>query len=146
MLRRLARFSAVLVAVLALAGITFAGATLAAGSTFKNTTTVAVSPQVQLATSSFGSGADVTVTYSCFPGFGGKGGYPGGGGFASVSLTDLNGNQGFAGFSPTCNDTKQSAAVFVQGFLGPFAAGSGAASAFICGFDCNSASREVKIS
>jgi hypothetical protein len=94
----------------------------------------------------FGSGADVTITYSCFPGFGGKGGYRGGDGFASMSLTDLNGNQGFAAFSPTCNGTKQSAAVFVMGSLGPFAAGEGAASAFICGFDCNSASREVKIS
>lgn len=146
MLRRLARFSAVLIAVLALAGITFAGATLSAAGSTKSTTTVAISPQVQLATSAFGPGANVSITYSCFPGFGGKGGYPGGSGFGSVSLTDLNGNQGFAGFSPTCDDTKQSMTVFVMGSLGPFAAGDGAVNAFVCGFDCNFASREVKIS
>src|SRR5260370_18930802 len=121
MLRRLARFSAVLIAVLALAGITFMGATLsAAGSTFKSTTTVSISAHVKLASSNFGPGANVTITYSCFPGFGGKGGY-GGNGFGSVTLTDLNGNQGFTSFGPTCDDTKHSLSLFVMAQPAPSA-------------------------
>jgi hypothetical protein len=143
MLRRLARFSAVLIGVLVIASLAFASATLtAAGSSTKSTTTLSIGSKATLGTGPFGPGASVSLTYSCFPGFGGKGGY-GGGSFGSVSLTDLTGHQGFQGFSATCDDKKHNTTVFVTGF---FSAGDGAASAFLCGFDCASTSREVKIS
>ena len=140
---RIARFLAMMVAVLAVAGLTFVWASTSAGATtFKSTTSISIGSQVKLATSQFGPGANVTVTYSCFPGSGGKGGY-GGGNFGSVNMTDLSGNQGFGSFTPTCDDKKHVATVFVFGFFNP---GAGAANGFICGFDCNSTSREIKIS
>src|ERR1700693_6139740 len=153
MMGRMARLVSIVVGVLAIALITMAAVGAAAGvsgSTFKSTTSVSIGAQAKLATSQFGPGVNVTVTYSCFPGFGG--GYPGGGAFGSVAVTDLQGNQGFGGFTPTCNDARQTAVVFVQAFptvkggSASFVAGAGAANAFVCGFDCNSTSREVRIS
>jgi hypothetical protein len=156
MLGRITRLVVVLVAVLAIALVTMAAVGAAAGvsrSAVKSTTSVSIGSQATLASSLFGPGVNVTINYSCFPGFGGKGGYPGGGAFGSVSVTDLQGNQGFGSWSPNCNDTRQTAVVFVQAFgtakgggPGSFVAGAGAASAFVCGFDCNSTSREIKIS
>ncbi len=141
--RRLIRYLAVVVGVFAIATFVFATATLAAGSTApKSTTTISIGSRVHLGSSPFGPGANVSVTYSCFPGGGGKGSY-GGGSFGDVSLTDLHGNQGFSAFSATCDDTKHTTTVFVPGF---FSRGAGAAFAFICGFDCASKSLEVKIS
>ena len=143
MLRRLTRFSVILIGVFAITGIAFASATLAAGpSSTKSTTTVSIGSSAHLGSGPFGPGVSVSLTYSCFPGFGGKGGY-GGGSFGSVGITDLQGDQGFQGFSATCDDKKHTTTVFVSGF---FNAGAGAANAFLCGFDCASASREVKIS
>lgn len=148
--RRPLRFISILVATSALALATMAVVGLAAGgaagkTTFHSTTTVSIAAQATLTQpgNPLGKGLSVTVNYSCFPGSGGKGGYPGGGGFASVSVTDLIGSQGFGGFAPKCDDTKQTAVVFVPG---GFAAGAGAANAFVCGFDCNGTSREIKIS
>ena len=142
-LRRLIRYFAVALGVFIIATFVFASATLAAGgSTVKSTTTISIGSRVHLGQSAFGPGANVSISYSCFPGGGGKGGY-GGGSFGSVSLTDLNGDQGFSGFSATCDDKKHTTTVFVPGF---FNAGAGAASAFLCGFDCNSTSHEVRIS
>jgi hypothetical protein len=152
MLGRMARLVLVLVAVLTMAVLTMAAVAAAAGVSggkIKPTTTVSIGPQATLTGDPLGSGLNVTITYSCFPGFGG--GYPGGGAFGSVSVTDLQGNQGFGNFSPNCNDTRQTAVVFVQasgGVKGPatFVEGRGAANAFVCGFDCNGSIREIKIS
>jgi len=142
-LRRLVRYSAVAIGVFIIATFAFASATLAAGaSTPKSTSTISIGSQAHLGSGPFGPGATISVTYSCFPGFGGKGGY-GGGSFGDVTLTDLNGTQGFQSFSATCDDKKHTTNVFVTGFFSP---GGGAASAFLCGFDCASTSREVKIS
>jgi hypothetical protein len=149
----MARLVAVVVGVFTVGLITMAAVGAAAGSsggTFKSTTSVSIGAQATLATSLFGPGVNVTINYSCFPGFGGP--YPGGGGFGSVSVTDLHGDQGFGSFSPTCNDAKQTTVVFVLAFAtvkggsASFVAGPGAANAFVCGFDCNSTSREIKIS
>jgi len=142
-LRRLVRLSAVFIGVFIIATFAFASATLAAGGgTSKSTSSLSIGNQVHLGTGPFGPGATVTISYTCFPGFGGKGGY-GGGAFGSVQLGDLNGDQGFQSFSPICDDKKHTTTVFVSGFFTP---GAGAASAFLCGFDCASKSQEVKIS
>jgi hypothetical protein len=140
---RIARFLAIMVTVLAVAGITFVWASTSAGaSNAKSTSTISVGNQVKLASSIYGPGANVTVSYSCFPGFGGgKGGY--GGDFGSVTLTDLPGNKGFGSFNPTCDDRKHTAVVFVFGF---FNSGGGAVQSYICGFDCAFTTQEVRIS
>jgi hypothetical protein len=154
MMGRLARLVSIVVGVLAIALITMAAVGAAAGvsgSTFKSTTSVSIGAQAKLATSPFGAGVNVTITYSCFPGFGG-GPYPGGGAFGSVAVTDLVGDQGFGNWTPTCNDARQTVVVFVQAFSTvkggstSFVAGPGAANAFVCGFDCNGTSREIRIS
>jgi hypothetical protein len=145
MFRRLGRFTAVLAAVLTVALATMAIATVAAGaasSKFRSTTTISIGAQ---GTQVIGPGVAVTLKYSCFPfGPGQKGGYGyGGGAFGSVRLTDLSGNTGFAFFTPNCNDRNQTAVIIVPGV---FRSGGAAVNAFICGFDCNSTSREIKIS
>jgi len=147
MSRRLGRFTAVLAAVLTIALATMAIATVAAGaasSKFKSTTTVSIGSQGTLVS---GPGVAVSLKYSCFPfGTGGKGGGGygyGGGAFGDVRVTDVHGNTGFGFFTPTCNDSNQTAVIIVPGF---FSAGDAAANAFICGFDCNSTSREIKLS
>jgi hypothetical protein len=155
MKRRTIRAALVVVAVLAIALITMAAIGTAAGSSnakFGSTTTVSIGPHATLAGVPVGSGVNVTITYSCFPGQGGKGGYPGGGPFGSVSVADLQGDQGFGSFTPTCNDARQTAVVFVQAFAfakggtASFVEGDAAANALVCGFDCNFTSREIKIS
>jgi hypothetical protein len=144
MLRRRIRVATILVAVVAVASVSFALAAVAASAgKAKTTTTVSIASSGQLGVSPFGPGATVSITYSCFPngfGGGGKGGYPGG--FASVSLADIQGHQGFASFPPTCNDAKQTTRLFVPG---SFVAGDAAASAFVCGFDCFGTSREIRL-
>ncbi|MGZ3434500.1 MAG: hypothetical protein ACXVA7_22310 [Isosphaeraceae bacterium] len=143
MLRRSIRLATILVAVVTIASATFVLAAVAASAgKAKSTTTVSIASTGKLGTSPFGPGATVSITYSCFPNGsgGGKGGYPGG--FGSVSIGDLQGHQGFANFPPTCNDTKQTTLVFVPGF---FVAGDAAASVFVCGFDCNGTSREIRL-
>lgn len=146
MTRRMIRAALILFTVTAVAVATVlildtvAGAAGAA-KPFRSTTTISIGSQAHLAQSPFGPGLNVTVKYSCFPAGYGKGGYPGG--FGSVNATDLLGHQGFGSFSPVCNDKNQSTTVFVPGF---FVAGSGAANAFVCGFECAGTSREIKIS
>src|SRR5665213_999133 len=139
---RFTRLAIVIVGVVAIASVSFALAAVAASpgtAKAKSTTTISIATSGKLAGSSFGPGAIVTITYSCFPVFigGGKGG--GYSGFGSVSLGDIKGHQGFASFTPQCTDSKKTLAVFVPG---PFVAGDAAASAFVCGFDCNGTSRE----
>jgi hypothetical protein len=147
-LRRLIRFLVVLIAVMAIAGATFAWAVTAnaskgsGGKGGPSTTKVALKTQGTLATSPFGPGANIGVSYSCFPGSNGKGGYPGGN-FGSVTVGDLQGTIGFGSFTPTCDDTKHTDIVFVPG---AFVAGDAAANAFVCGFDCAFAGREIKLS
>ena len=137
MLHRLTRISVILIAVIAVASVAFAAS--AAAGKGKSTTTISIKAQARLVSSpTQGPGADVTVTYTCFPGFGG--GYYAN--FGNVSLGDIHGVQGFASFSARCNDRSHTSIVFVPG---PFRAGAAAANAFICGFDCNSTSREIKL-
>ncbi len=144
MFRRLGRFTAILAAVLTIAIATMAIATVVAGaasSKFRSTTTVSIGAQGTLV---LGPGVAVTLKYSCFANGPQKGGYGyGGGAFGDVRVSDLNGNTGFGFFTPTCNDSNQTAVIIVPGV---FSAGDAAANAFICGFDCNSTSREIKIS
>ncbi|SRR6266849_4734369 len=146
MFRSLGRFTAILAAVLTIALVTVALASVAAGaasSKFRSTTTVSIGAQGTLVT---GPGVAVTVKYSCFPigSGGGKGGYGyGGGAFGDFRVSDLNGNVGFAFFTPNCTDSNQTAVIVVPGV---FRAGDAAANAFICGADCNGTSREIKIS
>ncbi len=143
MFRRLGRFTAILAAVLTIAIATMAIATVVAGaasSKFKSTTTVSIGAQGTLVS---GPGVAVTLKYSCFPNGPQKGGYGyGGGAFGDVRVTDVHGNTGFGFFTPTCNDANQTAVIIVPGVFIP---GAAAANAFICGFDCNSTSREIKI-
>lgn len=142
MTRRFGRRWVALLAVLAIATVTIVVASISAGAATKprSTTTLSIGSQVKL----FPGGADVTVSYSCFPGgfYGGKGG-GGYSNFGNVRLGDLQGHQGFAFFNPLCNGKRQTSVVFVSG---SFSAGAGAASVFICGFDCNQTSSKVRIS
>jgi len=144
MLRRRIRVATILVAVLAIASVSFALAAVGASAgKARTTTTVSIGSSGQLGVSPFGPGATVAITYSCFPGGGGKGGggYPEGT-FGSVSVADLQGHQGFANFPPTCNDAKQTTRVFVPG---AFVAGDAAVNAFVCGFDCFGTSKEIRL-
>jgi hypothetical protein len=59
-----------------------------------------------------------------------------------VSVTDVVGHLGNSSFQPTCNDTKQTAVVFVPGNFVP---GDGAARVSVCGFDCAFDSKEVHL-
>ena len=140
MIRRLGRRGVVLVAVLAVALITVLIAAVSAGAAstkFRSTTTISVGSQVHLVS----GGANVNVTYTCFPGgYTGKGGYAN---FGDLRLGDIVGHQGFVFFQPNCNNKRQTSVVFVPG---TFVSGAGAVSAFVCGFDCNGTSKQVKIS
>jgi hypothetical protein len=62
--------------------------------------------------------------------------------FGDVRIGQVNGATGDSFFHPTCNDRSQTHTVFVPG---PFTRGDAAISASVCGFDCNFASREVRI-
>jgi len=140
MMRRLGRRGIFLAAVLAIAVITIMVAAISAGAAstkVRSTTSVAVGSQVRLVS----GGANVSVTYTCFPGgYSGKGGYAN---FGDLRLGDIKGHQGFVFFRANCNNKKQTSVVFVPG---SFVAGPGAVSAFVCGFDCNGTSKQVKIS
>jgi hypothetical protein len=140
MIHRLGRRGVALIAILAIAVVTVVIAAVSAGAAstkFRSTTTVSIGPQVHLVE----GGANVSVTYTCFPGgYSGKGGYAN---FGDLRLGDLQGHQGFVFFPPTCDNKKQTSIVLVPG---SFVAGAGAVSAFVCGFDCNGTSRQVKIS
>jgi hypothetical protein len=137
MRRRLTRLSLILTAVLAVASIAFAG-TAMAGKT-RSTTTVSIKSQGHLVTSpTQGAGANVTVTYSCFPVPGGYYAF-----FGQVGLIDIHGHSGFNFFTARCNDVSHTAVVFISG---PFTAGAAAANAFVCGFDCLGTSREIRLS
>ncbi len=142
MFARLVRFAAIFGAVLAIVfgtmAVAVAGFTSAKAP---STTTVSIRSQATLDPS--GQGLNVRVTYSCFPGGYGKGGYGYGANFGSVRVVDLSGHQGFGNWAPTCNDKKQTAAVFVPG---TFNSGGAAADAVVCGFDCAFTAREIKIS
>jgi hypothetical protein len=135
MLRRIAITLALI--GLALLPATTAAATTAAGSGGGGhpTTTVQVPSSATLVPSSpSGPGVTITITYKCLP----TGGYYG---FADVQVSDSTASNSTF-FTPTCNDSRQRAPVFVAG---AFQAGKGAASAMLCGFDCNSDQRSIKI-
>lgn len=142
MLGKWVRIATIVIAVVAIAAGSFAVAAVAASPSAgkaTSTTTVSIASSGKLTVSSFGSGATVAVTYRCFPGFGGTGGYSG---FAVLTLGDLQGHQGSGFWTPRCTDSKQTVVVFVPG---QFVAGDAAARAFVCGFDCNGSSREVRL-
>lgn len=158
MVSRHVRPIAIVVAVLTIAAIT--GFVLMAvsasasrsggGKGGSSTSTISIQTNATLVLGGKGGpqpGADVTIKYSCFPaptgGYGGKGGYPGGGNFGNVTVSDLKGTSGSGFFQPTCDDKGHSTVVFVPG---AFAAGDAAANAFICGFDCAFVSKEIRLS
>jgi hypothetical protein len=84
-------------------------------------------------------GANLTVSYSCFPFGNGKYFYSS---FGDARLGQTNGATGDSFFNPKCNDRTVTQTIFIAG---PFTSGDAAAGVFICGFDCNSASREVRL-
>lgn len=131
MRRKLKRALAVVVPIVVLA-LTPAATSAGGGPVFKSTTTVSIQSG-----SLAPGGAIINLSYSCFPG--GYGPYST---FGDVRMTDIHGNQGFTFFNPRCNDKKQNQAVFVPG---SFSAGDAAVNAFVCGFDCNAATKEVRL-
>ncbi len=138
-MRRLVKTFALAVAIVGLSLVP--EASVAAGAPPpKDTTTVMIKPQVQIAAPAGYSGANVTIRYSCLPGA--YGGDPRERNFGSVRLGDAVGHQGSRFFFPVCDDRNETSVVFVQG---SFVAGGGAANATVCGFDCGFASREVRI-
>ena len=101
------------------------------GPTNKPTTTVSIK-SASLAP----GGVAVAFVYSCFP----SGPY---GGFGDVRVAQTNGASGDSFFNPICNDSNVSQTVEV---FGPFIRGDAAVQVFVCGFDCNQATKEVKVS
>ena len=139
MIRRLGRRGVVLFAVITIALITVVIAAVGAGAATKqrSTTSISIGSQVSLVS----AGANVSITYTSFPGgYSGKGGYAN---FGNLRLGDIAGHQQFVFFHPNCNNKKQTSVIFVPG---TFVTGAGAVSVFVCGFDCNGTSRQVKIS
>jgi hypothetical protein len=126
MFRRVARLSALLplVAILLIPE--------AAQAASRPTTTVSISGGSVAA-----GGAGITVKYDCFPT-----GYGAYGSFGDIRVAQANGVTGGAFFRPICNDRRQTNAVFVPG---AFTRGDAAVNAIVCGFDCNSASREIRL-
>lgn len=145
MTQRVLRLALVFVVLATLGVVGSAAVGYAAGTSSggPGLTTISIQPQAQLVTTQFGPGANVSVSYSCFPSpAGGKGGD-----FIEVKLTDLHGNSGFGRTGATCDDTMHTATVFVQSFNGTFVAGDAAANATVCGdLNCASTAREVKLS
>jgi len=107
---------------------------VSSATSFRNTTTVSIK-SASLAP----GGVDVTVGYSCFPFGYGKYFYNS---FGDVEVGQVSGAIGDSSFHPACNDRKQTQTVFVPGF---FTAGDAAVRLFVCGFDCNSTTKEVKV-
>jgi len=136
MFRKLGRSGVILIAVLTIVLATMAAAAMAAGAAGgkpRSTTTIAIASKATLVP----GGMNLSVTYTCFPG-----GYGYFANFGDIRATDLAGNQGFAFWAPTCDAKKQTSVVRVPGSFNP---GAGAASAFVCGFDCNGTSTKIKI-
>jgi len=104
----------------------------AAAQATRPTTTVSIVSGVVVT-----GGAGITLRYSCFPG--GYGPYSS---FGDVRVGQVSGATGDAFFRPICSDRNVTSAVFVPGH---FTTGDAAVSAFICGFDCNSATKEIKL-
>ena len=104
----------------------------AAGAAPRNTTHVSI-----VGGKVVSGGANITVRYDCFPS-----GYTPYNSFGDVRVGQVSGVTGDGQFHPLCNDRFHSQAVFVPG---AFTKGDAAVNVFICGFDCNSASREIKL-
>ena len=105
-----------------------------AAKTPTNTTTISIK-SASLAP----GGANVTITYSCFPNGNGAYFYNS---FGDAQVQEVTGASGSSFFHPRCNDRNQTQTVFVPG---PFTSGAAAIRAFVCGFDCNSATKEVRL-
>jgi hypothetical protein len=107
---------------------------VSSATNFKSTTTVSIK-SASLAP----GGVNVTVGYSCFPFGSGAYFYNS---FGDVRVGQVSGATGDQFFHPTCNDRNQTETVFVAG---PFTAGDAAIGLFVCGFDCNSTTKEVRV-
>jgi hypothetical protein len=127
MFRRAARWGALLPLVVVLLMPEVAHAAAAKPTTTVSIVNGSVAP----------GGAGITVKYNCFPT-----GYGPYGSFGDVRVSQANGVTGGASFRPICNDRSQTNAVFVPG---NFKKGDAAVNVFVCGFDCNSASKEIKL-
>jgi hypothetical protein len=147
-MNRLLRLALALVAgaTIGTAGFAMVGSAAAAasGQAASGISTISIRQNAELV-SSPASGADVTVTYSCFPTTtGGKGGN-----FGTVTLSDLHGTFGSGNWSAICDDAKHTVVVFVQPEFPPaqpFVAGDAAARAQVYGASPASTSREVRLS
>jgi hypothetical protein len=82
-------------------------------------------------------GASIQVRYDCFPS-----GYGPYNAFGSVRVGQVSGATGDTFFHPLCNDVRHTQPIFVAG---NFTKADAAVSAFICGFDCNSATAEIRL-
>jgi len=129
MLRRILRLGGV---VPLLVVLLLPAATPATAQSTKPTTTVSIVSGVVVS-----GGAGITVRYSCFPG-----GYGPYGSFGDVRVGQVSGATGDGFFRPICSDRTQTNSVFVPGH---FTKGDAAVSAFVCGFDCNSATKELRL-
>jgi hypothetical protein len=128
MLHRIVRLAMIVIPLVAVLLIPEAASAAPSGST----TTVSIgSGTLEV------GGADISLTYSCFPN-----GYGPYNAFGDVRVAQANGVTGDTFFHPLCIDKKHSQTVFVPG---NFTAGGAAVNAFICGFDCGSDSKEIKL-
>jgi hypothetical protein len=100
----------------------------------RNTTTVSI-----ISGKAVVGGAKITIKYDCFPL-----GYSTYNSFGDVRVGQANGAFGDKFFHPNCNDRAHTQVVFVpNSSTRHFHRGDAAVGLFICGFDCNSASKEI---
>jgi hypothetical protein len=129
--RRILRLSAIplLIGLLLIPDVASAAAS-------RNTTTVAI-----ISGKVVTGGANITIKYDCFPS--GYGPYSS---FGDLRVGQVNGASGEISFHPKCDDRAHTRALFV-----PSAGqrhlhrGDAAVGLFICGFDCNSVSKEIRL-
>jgi hypothetical protein len=130
-MNRMLRRFAIILALIGLAAAVAATRPAAVVAGSNPTTTVQVPASATLVP---GPGVSITITYKCLP----SGGYYG---FADVQVSEGTASS-TTFFTPTCNGSRQRATVFVAG---TFQAGNAKATALVCGFDCNTDTRNIKI-
>ena len=130
MSRRILRLALIPLLVAALLAPEVATMALAKTATSSPITTVSI-----LAGKVVHGGTDIAVKYDCFPA--GYGPYST---FGDVAVGQVSGALGSSLFRPVCNDRAQLQAVFVAG---NFHVGDAAVNVLVCGFDCNSDSKEI---
>jgi hypothetical protein len=139
----LALVAGVTVGIAAFTMVAFAAAAVSAQSV-SGTTMVSITPHAQLFRSPT-PGANVTVTYSCFPTMTGGKGHD----FGQVTLLDTYGTFGSGYWVATCDEAKHTVVVLVQPQFpptAPFVAGGAAATARVFGAGFATATRKIHLS